>query len=74
MVKKVNDAWRESTTFKLVFTSWLLVTTRFMVGGISLDWIAIPVMSATEYSTAVAAILIIWLGREWRSAHYASKT
>ena len=55
------NKFRESSTFKLVFVSYCVVNYKFLTtSGISL----------TEYATATAAILAIWLGREWKTAHY----
>lgn len=48
---------RESTTLNFVAASWLAMTVMFMWKGTAAD--------ITSYGLAVAAILAVWLGREW---------
>lgn len=48
---------RESITLSLVIASWLSTTGMFMWKGGADDML--------NYGTAVAALLAIWLGREW---------
>ena len=48
---------RESTTLLFVAASWFAVTSMFMWKGTSAD--------LASYGMAVAAIMAIWLGREW---------
>lgn len=56
------NKWRESTTFKLVLLH---------LGFIDFMWLSGKTeASLTEFSTAIATVLAIWLGREWRAAHY----
>ena len=71
LMKTIGSAFRESTTFKLVFSSWLVVFAKFLGASMSTPWGSIPPMSVGEFSTAVAALLVVWVGREWRAAHYA---
>lgn len=70
--KGVASSWRESRTFRFVSISWAVVTARFMVGGIGADFggfsFQFPVMGAGEYGAAIAAILAVWLGREFKEA------
>lgn len=57
---------KQSRTLAFVTISWLIVTIKFAVAGISLGPLGVaPQMGAGEYGAAVAAILLIWLGREW---------
>lgn len=70
-MKTIGTAWRESTTFKLVFASWLGVFVKFMGAGVTTPFGAVPSMSVGEFAGSTAAILAIWLGREWRASHYA---
>lgn len=53
----------KSTTLSFVAVSWLAVTGKFISG--TAGWGPEPFMTATEYGTAVALILGIWLGREY---------
>lgn len=48
---------RESTTLNFVFASWLAITVMFLWKGTAADM--------TSYGIAVAALLMVWLGREW---------
>ena len=73
-MKTINDAWRESTTFKLVIVAFVPVFLRYLFGGAVTPWGSIPVMGATEFAASFAAITAVWLAREWRAAHYADKT
>lgn len=52
---------RESTTLQLLLIPFGLVCWKYFNSEIQ---------SATEFATAVGTLLAIWLGREWRSAHY----
>jgi len=61
------NKFRESTTFKLVLITWVIITIAFIKSYIDP---LIPVISITEYATATGIDLAIWLGREWRAAHY----
>ncbi|MEI2742736.1 MAG: hypothetical protein V9G63_16355 [Candidatus Competibacter sp.] len=62
---------RESRTLALVGVSWLLVTAKFI-----LDSFGPPVgfgpygaaVSPVDYAAATAALLAVWLGREWVDA------
>jgi len=58
-------AIRESSTLKLVVASLTVLNYQWLSG-------AVPA-TLTEYGTATAAILAIWLGREWRSSHYKAE-
>jgi hypothetical protein len=57
--------FRESSTYKLVLVSLAVVNWQWLSGAVT--------ASLTDYATATAAILAIWLGREWRQAHYKHK-
>lgn len=48
---------KESTTLAFVSASWLAITVMFVWKGTAAD--------ITNYGIAVAAVLAIWLGREW---------
>lgn len=57
----------QSKTLMFVTVSWLVVVVKFTVAGINLGPLGVmPAMSAGEFGAAVALILAIWLGREWR--------
>ena len=52
----------ESTTLKMVVGSLLVLNYQWLSGGIEGTLI--------EYATASSTLLAIWVGREWRAAHY----
>ena len=60
---------RESRTLALVGLTWLLMTLRFALGGMSFSVAGLTLQIAQtamiDYGAAVAAVLAIWLGREW---------
>jgi hypothetical protein len=49
--------------------TWLILVVRFAVGGISFEWgsihVQIPSAPMLDFGGAVAAVLAIWVGREW---------
>lgn len=66
---KPRDAkGRESRTLAFVGLTWLLMTLRFALGGLSFDAFGVTLQIAQtamiDYGAAVAAVLAIWLGRE----------
>ncbi len=66
---------RESTTLKFVIISYAIITIKYLVSGMTLPVVGLmPVTGMTEYAGSVAAILTIWLAREWRKTHYESKS
>lgn len=52
---------RESTTMQLLLIPLGLVCWKYFDGSIE---------SATEFAQAFGMLMAVWLGREWRSAHY----
>ena len=60
---------RESRTLWFVTVTWLIMTARFIAGGIQvelgpLSWTVEPSL-VLDYGGAVAAVLAVWIGREW---------
>ena len=67
---KPRDACgRESRTLAFVGLTWLLMTLRFALGGLSFTVAGLTLQIAQtamiDYGAAVAAVLAIWVGREW---------
>ena len=60
---------RESRTLFFVAVSWLMMTLRFIAGGLAFEygpirWDIAPAL-VTDYGVAVAAVIAVWVGREW---------
>jgi hypothetical protein len=60
---------RESRTLAFVAATWLIMTLRFIAGGIEfaigpVHWAVQPSM-VLDYGGAVTAILLAWVGRDW---------
>ena len=60
---------RESRTLWFVAVTWLIMTARFIAGGIEfsigpIHWAIQPSM-VLDYGGAVAAILAVWVARDW---------
>lgn len=62
MIYLTDSRGNKSTTLAFVAVSWFLVSAVFIYSWLSAKGDAI---SLTEYSMAVAAVLGIWLGREF---------
>lgn len=66
---------RESRTLAFVGVTWLIMSARFVFGGLAADLsgfhFAIDATPMIDYGTAVAAILAVWIGREWVDAKRA---
>jgi len=60
------DKLRESSTFKLVVISWVIATVAFAYS----QYIGKDPIPILDYAKSVGLILTVWLGREWRAAHY----
>lgn len=60
---------RESRTLAFVGITWLLMSARFALSGLSGDFGAfrfeVGFTPMVDYGAAVAAILAVWIGREW---------
>ena len=57
---------RESHTLLFVALAALVLVYKFAVAGLTLWGVTFPAMSASEFGIAFAAVLAIWLGREWQ--------
>lgn len=66
MLPTIKDSrGRESHTLLFVALAALVLIYKFAVAGLTIWGLTFPTMSATEFGTAFAAVLFIWLGREW---------
>lgn len=60
---------RESRTLFFVTVTWLIMTARFIAGGLEftlgpIHW-QIASSLVLDYGGAVAAVIASWVGREW---------
>lgn len=53
---------KRSKTLFFVSIPWLVLVVKFLVGGL---W-GMPVIEAEDFGLAVAAVLVPWVGREWK--------
>ena len=65
----MDSKGRESRTLAFVAFTWLIMTARFIAGGIEFSigpvhWMIQPSM-VLDYGGAVAAILAVWVARDW---------
>ena len=56
---------RESHTLLFVALAALVLIYKFAVAGLVIWGLTFPAMSAGEFGLAFAAVLAVWLGREW---------
>jgi hypothetical protein len=66
-VPKLCDArGKKSKTLFFVAVSWAVLTMKFIVAGVDLGPLGVQsVITATEFGMAFAAILAVWVGREY---------
>lgn len=61
-----DSAGRKTRSFKLVFVSWLVITLKFTVGGMTLPLIGEqPLFDMYAYGTAALLVLGAWYSREF---------
>lgn len=56
---------RESHTLLFVSLAVLVLIYKFGVAGLTVFGLTFPAMSAGEFGIAFAAVMAVWLGREW---------
>lgn len=67
MLPTIKDSrGRESRTLLFVALAALVLIYKFAVAGLTIYGLTFPTMSATEFGIAFAAVLAVWLGREWQ--------
>ena len=63
-----DSADRESHTLLFVTIAFVVVTVKMLIAGVDLSSFGLgkaQAISLTEYATSVAAVMAVWLGREW---------
>lgn len=66
MLPTIKDSrGRESHTLLFVALAALVLIYKFAVAGLTIWGLTFPTMTATEFGIAFAAVLAVWLGREW---------
>ena len=70
MIKMKDTRGRESTTLSFVTAAFVALLFKFLAAGLQVTagqdmLINMPQMGAGEFGMAAAAVLAIWLGREW---------
>jgi hypothetical protein len=56
---------RESHTLLFVALAALVLIYKFAVAGLTIWGLTFPAMSASEFGIAFAAVLAVWLARDW---------
>lgn len=56
---------KESKTLMFVSVTWAVMVFKFAIAGLEFKGITAPEMDIQSFGIAVAAVLAIWLGREW---------
>lgn len=65
--KPLDSRGRESITLGLVIPAYAVLLAKFAGAGVSIPYLGtIPAMSGTEFAAAFAAVLGVWLTREWQ--------
>lgn len=74
MIAWPDTRGKPSRTLPFVAVSWLAVTIKYFISGMTLGPLGtMPEMGATAYGSAVAMILAIWVGREWKQKDVEAK-
>lgn len=67
MLKLKDSRGRESTTLAFVTAGAGALIIKFVVAGLTLGPLGTaPEMDAASFGIALASVLAIWLGREWK--------
>lgn len=67
-MKMMDSNERESRTLSFVSVAFWIITIKYFIGGVDLVMFGLgvqPVSTMGEYAGSFAAILMVWLGREW---------
>ncbi len=64
-MKLTDSRGRESKTLFFVTVTWAVMVFKFAIAGLTYGGVTAPEMDVQNFGFAVAAILAVWLGREW---------
>jgi hypothetical protein len=68
MFRLKDSSQRESVTLGFVTVAFTVITGKFILSGLDLSSYGlgkVTYVSLTEYAASFAAVLMVWLGREW---------
>lgn len=64
---------KESKTLFFVSVTWSVMVFKFLIAGLKYGEVTAPPMDIQSFGIAVAAVLAIWLGREWTEKNAKSE-
>lgn len=65
-----TDAYRESTTLKLVIVPWGLLVFKYAISDMMIFGSKTSYIDPAMFAGAIALVLAPWLHREWRKSRY----
>ena len=65
-----NDAFRESTTLKLVIPAWALIMGKYAISDMMIFGSQTSYIDPLMFGGSIAVVLAPWLHREWRKDRY----
>ena len=68
-----TDAYRESTTLKLVIVPWALIVGKYAISDLMIMGSQTTYIDPVMFGGAIAIVLAPWLHREWRKDRYPEK-
>ena len=66
----MSEAFRESTTLKLVIPAWLLIMGKYAISDLMIFGSQTTYIDPAMFGGAIALVLAPWLHREWRKDRY----
>ncbi len=69
----MSDAFRESTTLKLVLIPWLMIVGKYAISDMMIFGSQTTYIDPLMFGGAIAVVLAPWLHREWRKDRYSDK-
>jgi len=66
----MSDAFRESTTLKLVLIPWAVIVLKYAISDMMIFGSQTTYIDPASFGGAIALVLAPWLHREWRKDRY----